>query len=199
MSLRLLSRTHFRISSNSAMIPSNLQSVPKLLFLALAAALLVIVPTFYLLAGTVESSLDHNSQWAPGSVGRNYNPFKVNSGEEGGSIMGQMKNETAKSVALLTPPLDDLGAIRRRNSKNCEYATESESVADSTYFPENRAEVGRASWKLLHTMAARYPENPTADEKETYRDFLHLFSRLYPCGECSAEFIQLLKQYPPQV
>ncbi|CAG8571974.1 10496_t:CDS:2 [Dentiscutata erythropus] len=52
-----------------------------------------------------------------------------------------------------------------------------------------KAELGRATWKLLHTMMARFPENPTTDEKEALRNFIHLFSRLYPCGEC----------YPPQV
>lgn len=37
--------------------------------------------------------------------------------------------------------------------------------------------------KLLHTMAARFPEEPTENERETFKSFLFLFSRLYPCGE----------------
>lgn len=40
--------------------------------------------------------------------------------------------------------------------------------------------------KLLHTMAARFPEEPTENERETFKSFLHIFSRLYPCGEVSA-------------
>ncbi|CAG8611889.1 27108_t:CDS:2 [Gigaspora margarita] len=59
----------------------------------------------------------------------------------------------------------------------------------------DRAELGRGTWKLLHTMMARFPENPTTSEKEALRNFLHLFSRLYPC----AEFQEILKKYPPQV
>ncbi|KWU46745.1 hypothetical protein RHOSPDRAFT_8540, partial [Rhodotorula sp. JG-1b] len=59
-------------------------------------------------------------------------------------------------------------------------------------------ELGRASWKLLHTMAARFPEQPTENERETFKSFLHMFSRLYPCGECAAEFQQLLRKHPPQ-
>lgn len=32
-------------------------------------------------------------------------------------------------------------------------------------------------------MAARFPEKPTENERETFKSFLHMFSRLYPCGE----------------
>ncbi|TFK50778.1 hypothetical protein OE88DRAFT_1659842 [Heliocybe sulcata] len=61
-----------------------------------------------------------------------------------------------------------------------------------------KAALGRATWKLLHTMTLRYPEDPTPDEKEALKSYFHLLSRLYPCGECAAEFQLLLKKYPPQ-
>lgn len=43
-----------------------------------------------------------------------------------------------------------------------------------------RAEVGRASWRLLHTILAKYPEKPQPQERETLAAFIHLFSRVYP-------------------
>jgi len=61
-----------------------------------------------------------------------------------------------------------------------------------------KAELGRATWKLLHTMSLRYPEDPTEDERKAFYSYIHLTSRLYPCGECAAEFQELLKKYPPQ-
>ncbi|KIJ66018.1 hypothetical protein HYDPIDRAFT_27220 [Hydnomerulius pinastri MD-312] len=61
-----------------------------------------------------------------------------------------------------------------------------------------KAELGRATWKLLHTMTLRYPENPTQDEREALESYMYLTSRLYPCGECAAEFQELLKKFPPQ-
>jgi len=61
-----------------------------------------------------------------------------------------------------------------------------------------KAALGRATWKLLHTMTLRYPEHPTDDEREALRSYFYLTSRLYPCGECAAEFQQLLELYPPQ-
>ncbi|KAF8963567.1 ERV/ALR sulfhydryl oxidase domain-containing protein [Flammula alnicola] len=61
-----------------------------------------------------------------------------------------------------------------------------------------KAALGRATWKLLHTTTLRYPEHPTQDEREALSSYFHLTSRLYPCGECAAEFQQLLAKYPPQ-
>ncbi|KAI0343550.1 hypothetical protein BDW22DRAFT_1406779 [Trametopsis cervina] len=61
-----------------------------------------------------------------------------------------------------------------------------------------KAELGRATWKLIHTMTLRYPETPTQDERDALDNYFHLLSRLYPCGECATEFQQLLKKYPPQ-
>jgi len=63
----------------------------------------------------------------------------------------------------------------------------------------NRAELGRASWKLLHTMMARYPDEPSKEQQETLRSFIYLFARLYPCGECATHLRTHLKKYPPQV
>ncbi len=61
-----------------------------------------------------------------------------------------------------------------------------------------RAELGRATWRFLHTMMARFPEKPTQDERKTLETFMHLFSRLYPCGDCARHFRQILEEYPPQ-
>ncbi|KAG8876970.1 hypothetical protein FRB98_006939 [Tulasnella sp. 332] len=61
-----------------------------------------------------------------------------------------------------------------------------------------KAELGRATWKLIHTMTLRFPEKPTQDERHALESYFYLLSRLYPCGECATEFQQLLKKYPPQ-
>jgi len=61
-----------------------------------------------------------------------------------------------------------------------------------------KAALGRATWKLMHTMTLRFPEHPTSDERTALSSFFHLTSRLYPCGECATEFQALLKKFPPQ-
>ncbi|OCF46104.1 thiol oxidase [Kwoniella heveanensis CBS 569] len=61
-----------------------------------------------------------------------------------------------------------------------------------------KAELGRSAWRVLHLMTLRYPDEPTEDDRHALKSYFHLFSRLYPCGECAAEFQKLLKEYPPQ-
>lgn len=61
-----------------------------------------------------------------------------------------------------------------------------------------KAELGRAGWRLLHTMGQRYPDKPTPDEQQAFTDFLHLFGRMYPCGECAQHFTEMLQEFPVQ-
>ena len=48
-------------------------------------------------------------------------------------------------------------------------------------------------------MAGKFPQTPTQDEQNSLLDFIFLFARLYPCGECAAHFKLVLEKYPPQV
>ncbi|KAF3491420.1 FAD-linked sulfhydryl oxidase ERV2 [Arthroderma uncinatum] len=61
-----------------------------------------------------------------------------------------------------------------------------------------KAELGRSSWHLFHTVMSRYPEKPTGDDQRALSAYVYLFARLYPCGDCASHFIKLLKTYPPQ-
>lgn len=62
-----------------------------------------------------------------------------------------------------------------------------------------KAELGRATWKYLHTVMARFPDKPTVEESSALKSFISLFQRLYPCGECAEHFGTILKKFPPQV
>lgn len=61
-----------------------------------------------------------------------------------------------------------------------------------------KAELGRATWKYFHTVMARFPDKPSADESAALKSYIHLFQRLYPCGECSEHFRAILERFPPQ-
>ncbi|KAL6903132.1 ERV/ALR sulfhydryl oxidase domain-containing protein [Trichoderma evansii] len=75
---------------------------------------------------------------------------------------------------------------------------EGESIAPKLENATLKAELGRATWKFMHTMVARYPEKPSLEERKTLETFVYLFSRLYPCGDCAKHFRGILEKYPPQ-
>lgn len=63
----------------------------------------------------------------------------------------------------------------------------------------SKEDLGRATWTLLHTLAAQLPERPSRQQQRDVRQFIQLFSRVYPCGDCSRHFQQIIKRDPPVV
>lgn len=53
--------------------------------------------------------------------------------------------------------------------------------------PLDKDELGRGTWGLLHTIAAKYPDSPTDDQKQNMKQYLTLFSKFYPCESCAAD------------
>ncbi|GAA6006526.1 hypothetical protein JCM10207_004962 [Rhodosporidiobolus poonsookiae] len=148
----------------------RLRSSPLAHFALAFLALLLLA--FLVLRNSFDSAAVHNAAWAPGSVRQ---------GGAAGAREMLLRTEDDAPREALADSLVHGGVVMPK-------------LGNATA----KAELGRASWKLLHTMAARFPENPTDDERETFKSFLFLFSRLYPCGECAAEFQSLLRKFPPQ-
>ncbi|KAF2152466.1 hypothetical protein K461DRAFT_278696 [Myriangium duriaei CBS 260.36] len=59
--------------------------------------------------------------------------------------------------------------------------------------PPDVEQLGRSSWTLLHTMAASYPEQPTPTQQSEVKQFISLFSKLYPCWVCAGDFQEWIK------
>ncbi|KAL8804486.1 MAG: hypothetical protein Q9223_005711 [Gallowayella weberi] len=74
-----------------------------------------------------------------------------------------------------------------------------EAIAGKIANETTKAELGRSAWRLLHTTMSSYPLHPTASEQSALSSYVHLFARLYPCGQCASHFQQILKKFPPQV
>jgi hypothetical protein len=62
-----------------------------------------------------------------------------------------------------------------------------------------KEQLGQASWRLLHTMAAKFPVEPTHTQKTTLLTFLYTFAKMYPCGDCARHFTQVMSDHPPVV
>ncbi|KAM9937891.1 hypothetical protein OXX80_002579 [Metschnikowia pulcherrima] len=98
--------------------------------------------------------------------------------------------------------------VPETGEKAAELAPKTRPVADgfteTPFMPKManetlKAQLGNSAWHLFHTILARYPEQPTVSEKTTLKSYIHLFSQVYPCGDCARHFQHLLVKYPPQV
>lgn len=65
--------------------------------------------------------------------------------------------------------------------------------------PADVEELGRSSWTLLHTAAAKYPRQPSDAQKQEMRQFLSIFSHIYPCNWCAKDFEQYIRDRAPRV
>ncbi|ELA47322.1 hypothetical protein VCUG_01206 [Vavraia culicis subsp. floridensis] len=73
------------------------------------------------------------------------------------------------------------------------------AISKSAQNREIREELGRGTWRLLHTMASKFPVDPSEQDKKNVIQFLSLLAKLFPCEECSMHFQKLLNDHVPVV
>ena len=47
---------------------------------------------------------------------------------------------------------------------------------------------GPHGWKFIHFIALGYPNNPTPEDKQKYKNFFHLFGDMIPCSICANHY-----------
>lgn len=60
--------------------------------------------------------------------------------------------------------------------------------------PPDVDQLGRSTWTLLHAMTADYPERPSATQQAETKQFIGLFSKMYPCWVCADDFRAWMKE-----
>lgn len=65
--------------------------------------------------------------------------------------------------------------------------------------PPDVEKLGRSSWTLLHSIAAKYPSKPTDIQKQEMSQFMTIFSHVYPCWWCAKDFERFIKANSPKV
>ncbi|KIW75153.1 hypothetical protein Z517_11925 [Fonsecaea pedrosoi CBS 271.37] len=63
-----------------------------------------------------------------------------------------------------------------------------------TECPPDVEELGRATWTLLHSIAATYPEAAPPETQSVMKQFISTFSMLYPCWVCADDFRDWMKK-----
>lgn len=63
--------------------------------------------------------------------------------------------------------------------------------------PPDVEQLGRSSWTLLHSIAARYPETPLNKQQADLKQFIKLFGNFYPCWFCAKDFNEYIELKEP--
>ncbi|KAG2495687.1 hypothetical protein HYH03_006287 [Edaphochlamys debaryana] len=103
-----------------------------------------------------------------------------------------LANITSTGLGLSSPPLASTTALAPA------YPAPAAS-AKATAAATAKAEVGRATWTLLHTLAAQFPQKPSRQQQKDARTLVDVLTRIYPCGDCARHFAELVKREPPVV
>ena len=62
--------------------------------------------------------------------------------------------------------------------------------------PATRGDLGDSTWKLIHTIAANYPDNPSEEDKKYTHMFFESLSVIYPCPHCAKDFRESFLERP---
>ena len=65
--------------------------------------------------------------------------------------------------------------------------------------PPDVTVLGRSAWTLIHTMAVRYPETPSPEDRRKMNAFLAALADFYPCGLCASHLQAYLRDHPADV
>jgi|SaaInlV_130m_DNA_3_1039695.scaffolds.fasta_scaffold00010_45 hypothetical protein len=60
---------------------------------------------------------------------------------------------------------------------------------------ERMDEVGRAGWRLIHSLAANYPDEPVFYQKYPWYGFIETLINFYPCEYCRAHLWRNVEKY----
>lgn len=60
---------------------------------------------------------------------------------------------------------------------------------------ERMDEVGRAGWRLIHTLAVNYPEEPKFYQKFPWYGFIETLINFYPCHRCREHLWRNIQRY----
>lgn len=55
---------------------------------------------------------------------------------------------------------------------------------------------GGKGWFFLDSVVLAYPDNPTEEEKQQFKNFFYAIPTVGPCNKCRIHFGQFIKKYP---
>ena len=82
---------------------------------------------------------------------------------------------------------------KAETSPSSKPTTSSSAISESpstlpSHCPPDVETLGRSTWTFLHTLTAAYPDAASRSRQNEMKQFLSLFSKLYPCWHCAEDF-----------
>lgn len=99
-------------------------------------------------------------------------------------------NLDEKIFFFLTPTIKDTNNNKKTDSPENIITPEGASKPLTL----TKAEIGRHSWALLHSMANTYPETPNEKEKSIIEKFMYGLAYNYPCRVCGKHLLKMLNK-----
>ena len=96
------------------------------------------------------------------------------------------------------PACDDMVAKMQQAAAASKKQQQQQQQQEEDNCPVTSSVLGRATWTLMHTMAAWYPEKPTQQDQREMSQFMSAVARFYPCSWCAQDFQENLAKSPVQ-
>jgi FAD-linked sulfhydryl oxidase len=94
------------------------------------------------------------------------------------------------------PACDDIKMNLPSSMEELHSMAKKQAAKKKVECPPRSAELGRSSWKLLHSMAAWYPDQPKPEQREKMTQFMTSLAEFYPCTWCASDFQENVKKTP---
>ncbi|SCU90695.1 LANO_0D09648g1_1 [Lachancea nothofagi CBS 11611] len=91
------------------------------------------------------------------------------------------------------------GKVSSASSLPTTKKSDSNTASYAKVDPPDVEQLGRSSWNLLHSIAASYPKIPTTTQKGEMKQFMTIFSHVYPCTWCAKDFEKFVHDNAPRV
>jgi mitochondrial FAD-linked sulfhydryl oxidase len=111
-----------------------------------------------------------------------------------GSAWQEMLKQTKPSPSSSTPKTAASSSTTSTAAAAAATTTLETPSSTEAECPPDVEQLGRASWTLLHSMAASYPAQASASMQATTQSFIATFAQLYPCGWCATDFREWMKE-----
>ncbi|KAG5419445.1 hypothetical protein I9W82_003212 [Candida metapsilosis] len=150
--------------------------------------------------------MSSSSQNLESSLGKVRSPINLNSDTLQSNLDSLLQREVSEQGKNAQKPLENAASGQQQQAQAqapAQAAPKEEVEVVQAFMPKManetlKAELGRATWRLFHTILARYPDEPSEHERTTLTNYITLFAQVYPCGDCARHFQKLLSKYPPQ-